>query len=153
MSSKAAESSKISTMEQKYFREIFDLHAAKNNGKLTYPLLQELFEMVAFKPNEKQNEEFKEMFATKDEISFKEFLQIFSLKSNNQYNEIDVKNAFRLLSKEYEKPGWIKLERVKEILSEMGLSDIDIIQLTNQLKPLCDDKEMFNFEEFVKSAF
>ena len=150
---KGGESSKISTMEQKYFREIFDLHASKNNGKLTYELLQELFEMVAFKPNEKQNEEFKEMFATKDEINFKEFLQIFSLKSNNQYNEIDVKNAFRLLSKEYDRPGWIKLERVKEILAEMGLSDVDIIQLTNQLKGLCDDKEMFNFEEFVKSAF
>ena len=79
-------SNKISTMEQGYFREIFELHASKNNGKLTYELLQELFEMVAFKPNEKQNEEFKEMFAIKHEITFKEFLGIFSLKSNNQYN-------------------------------------------------------------------
>ena len=46
-------------------------------------------------------------------------LQIFSLKSNNQYNEVDVKNAFRLLSKEYDNPGMIKLDRVKEILAEM----------------------------------
>ena len=95
--------------------------------------------MVAFKPNEKQNEEFKAMFATKQDINFKEFLSIFSLKSNNQYNEVDVKNAFRLLSKEYTRPGWIKIERVKEILTEMGLSDVDIIQLTNQLNSLCDD--------------
>ena len=109
--------------------------------------------MVAFKPNEKQNEEFKAMFATKPDISFKEFLSIFSLKSNNQYNEVDVKNAFRLLSKEYNRPGWIKIDRVKEILTEMGLSDVDIIQLTNQLNTLCDDQGMFNFEEFVKSAF
>ena len=66
---------------------------------------------------------------------------------------MDVKNAFRLLSKEYERPGWIKLDRVKEILSEMGLDDVDIIQLTNQLQNQCDDSGMFNFEDFVKSAF
>ena len=47
-------SNKITTMEQGYFREIFDLHAVRNEGKLNYELLQELFEMVAFKPNEKQ---------------------------------------------------------------------------------------------------
>ena len=93
------------------------------------------------------------MFDKKPEIGFNEFLQIFSLKSNNQYNEVDVKNAFRLLSKEYERPGWIKLDRVKEILAEMGLSDVDIIQLTNQLGGQCDDQGMFNFEDFVKSAF
>ena len=67
------------------------------------------------------------MFNKKQEIGFNDFLQIFSLKSNNQYNEVDVKNAFRLLSKEYDKPGYIKLERVKEILAEMGLADVDII--------------------------
>ena len=98
------------------------------------------------------------MFAKKPEIGFADFLQIFSLKSNNQYNEVDVKNAFRLLSKEYDRPGWIKIERVKEILAEMGLDDVDIIQLTNQLEslPTCEgegDNKMFNFEEFVKSAF
>jgi len=52
---------------------------------------------------------------------FVDFLQIFNLKGNNKYNEVDVKNAFRLLSREYEKPGMIKLDRVKEILAEMGL--------------------------------
>ena len=109
--------------------------------------------MVDFKPNEKQDEEFRAMFNKKTEIGFNDFLQIFSLKSNNQYNEVDVKNAFRLLSKEYDKPGYIKLERVKEILAEMGLADVDIIQLTNQLTQQCDEDGMFNFEEFVKSAF
>ena len=46
-----------------------------------------------------------------------------------------MKNAFRLLSKEYDKDkaGKIKLDRVKEILTEMNIPDIDIIQLTNQL--------------------
>lgn len=74
------------------------------------------------------------------------------MKSNTQYNEVDVKNAFRLLSKEYDKSGWIRLDRVKDILSEMGLQDVEILQLTNQLNSLCEDG-MFNFEDFVKSAF
>jgi hypothetical protein len=75
------------------------------------------------------------------------------LKGNNKYNEVDVKNAFRLLSREYEKPGMIKLDRVKEILAEMGLQDVEILQLTNQLNQHCDGDGMFNFEDFVKSAF
>ena len=110
--------------------------------------------MVDFKPNEKQDEEFKAMFEKTSEIGFNDFLQIFSLKSNNQYNKIDVLNAFRLLSKEYERPGWIKIDRVKEILAEMGLDDVDIIQLTSQLENRCkEDDGMFNFEEFVEDAF
>ena len=58
---------------------------------------------------------------------FLDFLQIFNLKGNNKYNEVDVKNAFRLLSREYEKAGMIKLDRVKEILAEMGLQDVEIL--------------------------
>ena len=73
---------KISEMDKKYFREIFNLHANENE-KITYEGLQAIFEMVDFKPNEKQNEEFKVMFDKKPEIGFNEFLQIFSLKSNN----------------------------------------------------------------------
>eukprot|EP00347_Sterkiella_histriomuscorum_P015154 403358114 len=143
---------KISELDKKYFREIFLLHANKDE-KIDYEALCRIFEMVDFKPNEKQEVEFKAMFTKKEQLSFADFLQIFSLKSNNQYNEIDVKNAFRLLSKEYERPGFIRLDRVKDILGEMGLQDVEILQLTNQLNSLCDDHGMFNFEEFVKSAF
>ena len=58
------------------------------------------------------------------------------------------------MSKEYERPGWIKIDRVKEILAEMGLDDVDIIQLTSQLETRCkEDDGMFNFEEFVEDAF
>ena len=64
---------KISEMDKKYFREIFNLHANENE-KITYEGLQAIFEMVDFKPNEKQNEEFKVMFDKKPEIGFNEFL-------------------------------------------------------------------------------
>ena len=40
---------------------------------------------------------------------------------------MDVKNAFSLLSREYEKPGEIKIDRLKEILSEMGITDLEIV--------------------------
>ena len=75
------------------------------------------------------------MFAAEGTINFNEFLNIFSLKKNDEFNKTDVKNAFRLLSKEYDsdKDGKIKLDRVKEILTEMNIVDIDIVQLTNQL--------------------
>ena len=79
--------------------------------------------MVGFQPNEKQTQEFDELFAKKPLLGFNDFLSIFSLKSNTQFNEIDVKNSFRLLSKEYTREGQIKLERVKEILVEMGITD------------------------------
>ena len=52
---------------------------------------------------------------------------MFSLKSNPQFSEVDVKNAFRLLSKEYDKPGMISLARVKEVLTEMGITDLEIV--------------------------
>ena len=42
---------KISEMDKKYFREIFNLHA--EDDKISYEGLQKIFEMVDFKPNEK----------------------------------------------------------------------------------------------------
>ena len=60
-------------------------------------------------------------------LNFNEFLNVFSLKSNPQFSEVDVKNAFRLLSKEYDKPGMISLARVKEVLTEMGITDLEIV--------------------------
>ena len=67
-----SKTSKISTHHRGYFREIFNLHAKE--GKINYEGLQNIFEMVDFKPNEKQEVEFKGMFAKKDWIAFDEFL-------------------------------------------------------------------------------
>ena len=145
---------RISDMDKKYFREIFTLNATgEGKDKINLQGLEEIFKMVGFTPNEKQRVEFEELFAKKPTLNFNEFLSIFSLKNNSQFNEVDVKNAFRLLSKEYTRDGWIKLDRVKEILNEMGISDLEIVQLTTQLQTLCDESGYFNFEEFVKSAF
>ena len=59
---------KISEMDKKYFREIFNLHA--KDEKIDYEGLCRIFEMVDFKPNEKQEVEFKAMFSKKDLIGF-----------------------------------------------------------------------------------
>ena len=61
--------SKISEMDKKYFREIFLLHANKDE-KIDYEGLCKIFEMVDFKPNEKQELEFKQMFVKKDVLGF-----------------------------------------------------------------------------------
>ena len=49
-------------------------------------------------------------------ISFEEFLDMFSLKRNVAFKDkdVEIKNAFRLLSKEYndEKAGMIKIDRI-----------------------------------------
>ena len=89
--------------------------------------------MVGFEPNPKQKQEFKDMFEKEETINFRQFLNLFSLRSNPEFEQTDVKNAFRLLSKEYTQEGMIKLDRVKEILTEIGISDLEIVQLTTQL--------------------
>ena len=143
---------RISETDKRYFREIFDLNA-NSDKKIDQKGLDEIFKMVGFTPNDKQKAEFDELFAKKPMLSFPEFMTIFSLKSNSQFNETDVLNSFRLLSKEYDREGMIKIDRVKEILLEMGINDLEVTQLTTQLQSLQDSDGYFNFEEFVKSAF
>ena len=58
----------IKDMDKKYFREIFMLHAV--DEKINYEGLCKIFEMVDFKPNEKQEAEFKLMFQKKDLLGF-----------------------------------------------------------------------------------
>ena len=58
------------------------------------------------------------------------FLSVFDLKKNKGFKEIDIRNAFRLLSKEYDRPGMVSLSRVREFFNEMGLSELEIVQLT-----------------------
>ena len=143
---------RITETDRRYFREIFTLNQ-NADGKIDAKGLDEIFKMVGFNPNEKQKAEFDELFTKKPALSFNEFLSIFSLKSNSQFNETDVMNSFRLLSKEYDREGHIKIDRVKEILLEMGITDLEVTQLTTQLQALQDPDGYFNFEEFVKSAF
>ena len=47
----------------------------------------------------------------------------------------------------------IKVDRVREILTEMGITDLEIVQLTTQLEGLKNEEGYFNFEQFVKDAF
>ena len=108
--------------------------------------------MVGFDPNEKQKEEFAAIFEKKSLMTYREFLDLFQLKTND-YSKVDVKNSFRLLSKEYTRDGQITLERVQEILSDIGVSEAEIEQLSTQLLPYVKDDGYFNFEEFVNAAF
>ena len=68
------------------------------------------------------------MFATQERITFDNFLQIFNLKLED-YTITDVKNAFKLLAGDDDK--LISLDKIKSILERNGLSDMEIIFLTN----------------------
>ena len=121
----------MNNVENQYFREIFALKSCDaNKQKLNRDGLNAIFEMVGFMPNDKQTQEFDEIFKKNPEITFTQFKQIFSLHNTSQFNSVDVKNAFSLLSREYDNPGHIKIDRLKEILSEMGITDLEIVQLT-----------------------
>jgi hypothetical protein len=69
-------------MDRRYFREIFNLHAVEE--KINYEGLCKIFEMVDFKPNEKQEVEFKAMFTKKEFLGFngKNFKRMMMLHLN-----------------------------------------------------------------------
>ena len=85
-----------------------------------------MFNMVGFEPNEKQQKEFDDMFKKNNTMTCDQFLSIFSLKATPDFKPVDVKNAFRLLSKEYTKENKIALHRIEEILIDMQLPDDEI---------------------------
>jgi hypothetical protein len=58
----------IKEIDKRYFREIFALHAV--DDKINFEGLQRIFEMVDFKPNEKQEAEFRSMFTKKELLTF-----------------------------------------------------------------------------------
>ena len=108
--------------DKKYFLDIFNLNAKKDGTsqirKLDFTGLENLFNMVGFEPEPKQKKEFSQMFEKKKEITFDEFMQIFTLKQTETFRPTDIKNAFRLLSKEYTRENKISITRVEEILHE-----------------------------------
>ena len=67
------------------------------------------------------------MEANEGRMTKHQFLSVFNLKENTKFKEVDVRNAFRLLSHEYDRPGMIKLARVREFFQEMGITDMEIV--------------------------
>ncbi len=55
---------RISDADKMYFREIFTLNQNENQ-KIDHNGLNEIFKMVGFTPNEKQKQEFDELFQKK----------------------------------------------------------------------------------------
>ena len=80
--------------------------------------LENLFNMVGFEPDAKQKVEFNYLFTKRKELTFDEFMSIFTLKTTDSFKPTDIKNAFRLLSKEYTRENKISIARVEEILHE-----------------------------------
>jgi len=67
---------------------------------------------------------------------------IFNLKLED-YTITDVKNAFKLLAGDDDK--LISLEKIKNILEKNGLSEMEVIFLTNQLSHHTEGNNMVNY--------
>ena len=81
-------------------------------------------------------------------------MKLFSLKTNPAIKQHDVKNAFRMLCKEYgEKDNMIHKHRLKEILQEIGLDSVEITDLVGQLDQDLTRDGFLNFEDFVDRQF
>ena len=99
----------ITQMDQKYLREVFKFHA-NDADELTYEKLHEIFNLVEFHPTEAEIAEYKSLFVHKKTITFNNFLGIFTLKYNNDHNQLDIINAFKMIADEDGKDGLIKME-------------------------------------------
>ena len=69
-------------MDKQYFRELFKFHST-DNDTLSWEGLQRIFVLVEFSPSEDELVDYNNMFKNKDEITFTDFLSIFTLKGNN----------------------------------------------------------------------
>ena len=82
--------SRISDLDEKYFKEIFNLNGEVRDGhtdkRIDFAGLNRIFDMVGFEPNPKQKQEFKEMFEKDETLNFRQFLDIFSLRSNPDFD-------------------------------------------------------------------
>jgi signal recognition particle GTPase len=135
---------------EKQLRSMFFLFA-NSDKKLTIDGLFKLFEMIDVHLNEEQIEEFEALFLKHRAIDSKQMMNLFSLKTSLKHDRIEVINSMLLLSKEYEKPGWMKLSRVKEILAEEGLTEDYIEPLIKQMEKVADSEGMFDIEAFCKT--
>lgn len=149
----------VNQVHRTAFEEIFNLiankkefwpqEAEKSDNKINVKGLKELFKLIDYKTTEEQFADIQQqLFSKKKRITFEDFLQIFNLKLED-YTITDVKNAFRLLAGEDD--NLISLKKIKDILEKNGLSDMDIIFLTNQLMQHTDGNNMVKYQEFLSS--
>eukprot|EP01017_Pseudomicrothorax_dubius_P032717 TRINITY_DN430_c0_g1_i1.p1 TRINITY_DN430_c0_g1~~TRINITY_DN430_c0_g1_i1.p1 ORF type:complete len:145 (-),score=46.27 TRINITY_DN430_c0_g1_i1:118-552(-) len=137
----------INSTHRVALEEIFKLCAKE--GKLNKEGLEQMFTMIDYKlPEDQMAEIYVKLFSKKEWVSFEDFLKIFQLKLTD-YTLTDVYNAFRVLAKDDDK--YIKLSKIKKILEEHNLTEIEVIFLTNQLLPYTDGKGNVDFNEFLKS--
>jgi Ca2+-binding EF-hand superfamily protein len=112
--------------------------------------------MVDFKPNEYLQSQLATYWhpaRQNKDITYEQVMRLFSLKNDKSIKQIDVKNAFRMLSKEYgERDGMIHKTRIRELLEDIGVDEVEVQTLLSQLEPDCKDGWL-NFEEFVDRQF
>jgi len=138
----------ISHSQKQAFREIYKLVAGESQ-KLDKEGLNQIFKLIDYQVSEKQLQDFhQKLFNKKDTIDFNEFMKIFSLKMND-YTATDVRNAFKLIAKDDDQ--LIPLSKIKDIMQKNGMSEMEILFLTNQLMAHTDSDGNLKYQEFLQS--
>lgn len=153
--------------DMKNFFEMFKIQSTQSseakmsNPKVTQEKLEELFKMVDFKPNETLRKEITNYFTKKrdgeKEITYDDFLKLFSLKENTELPKVRVKNAFRMLCKEYssdkDEPRTISYKRLSDLLDEIGVEEVEKAALLGQLKDEFNDKQIMDFDDYIERQY
>ena len=145
----------------KHFEEMFRIMSydkSMSQPKISQQKLEELFKIVDFKPNDTLQKEMTNYFSKKKEgekeITFEEFRKLFSLKENTELPKIKVKNAFRMLSKEYgDKDGLIHRSRIKDLLEEIGVDAVEAAALVGQLEAEFRPDGYLDFETYIDKQY
>ena len=143
------------TKEDKaYFRDLFNLYATKDTQKISHESLYKIFELIGFRPTPSYDAELRDCFDKKPEVNFVDFLSLLTCKHlQPTMNPIDIMNSFRFLSKEYTREGWIKFDRVLEIVDACYGDDAERELMLGRLEKLQDSDGYIDFETFVKLSF
>lgn len=94
------------------------------------------------------------------QLTFEQFLEIFSLKANGCFDKSEVMRVFLLFSQEYERDNQIQVSKVEQVLSEMEVMmvaageqmSVDLAELIVMLKSR-EKNGYVNYKEFVDEAF
>ena len=137
----------LSNLNRLTIKNVFTIHQNKS-GKIDVEGFENILKMIDFEIKEEHKKKIiKNLFRYKSEITFDQYLKIFDLDLEG-YTSTDVKNAFKVLAKEND--SHVKMNVIKEIISELDIKETEKKFLLNHLTQFNDKKDEFNFIELLK---
>ena len=121
------------------------------NEKITKDGFEKILAMIDFQLNDVEREKLiKNVFKFKTEINFEQFLKIFDLNLE-EYNTVDVKNAFKILAKDSDEH--VDMEEINAIVSGLELEDTEKRFLLNNLLQYTNKEGQFNYKKLLQNFY